>query len=460
MISILPKTTDRIGFFFFLSCIVLYAYCLIIAPFGADSGYYLSCARMMADGLVPYRDFSMAYTPVSILLLSIPYQLFGTDISSHASYGMLFLTQLANTGLLYVILRKLSVEKNIIFFCLGLYLLLNLKNDGLYLGLEPFAIFFGLLALITLTSEMKGKLWICGLLLGVSFLTKQYALAFAPVVGGLWLFTNHHESVATRLTGVLKLAGGFLIPILFIYSYYAHKTGDQSFYLSMAGNEYGNRKISMIFLGLQKALLPFILVIPMLCLSWKQISAKNRIWLMVSGVGIAFFALQYYFQIFPHYHMFLFPFCILILAITLSGKKQKKAVSILFYLLLIGNVIYFFSTKGIPSRRIKKQQIAFMQQAENIIDKEKKCLVFNSHYVISPHLYSEMGLKPIDLKNNRFGFETNEEMLKIIRQADYVMIQEYHLNLLKSQSPELYTEINRDSLLLNHQGFLIFRKQK
>ena len=59
-----------LGLSFFL--VLAYALSAFRSMVNADAGYYLGVAELIHDGYVPYRDFSLGYTPIFFYILQVP----------------------------------------------------------------------------------------------------------------------------------------------------------------------------------------------------------------------------------------------------------------------------------------------------------------------------------------------------------------------------------------------------
>ena len=72
----------------------------------ADAGYYLGVAELIHQGYVPYRDFSLSYTPLFFYVLQIPRVFMGT-YPDYAGYMLfLYLMVFLDALLMVMIVRK------------------------------------------------------------------------------------------------------------------------------------------------------------------------------------------------------------------------------------------------------------------------------------------------------------------------------------------------------------------
>ena len=72
-----------------VSLLVAYLLAAFRSYVNADAGYYLGAAELIHQGYVPYRDFSLGYTPLLFYVLQLP-RIFMGAYPSYSGY-MLFL---------------------------------------------------------------------------------------------------------------------------------------------------------------------------------------------------------------------------------------------------------------------------------------------------------------------------------------------------------------------------------
>ena len=71
-----PTGKNKLLFVLFVSVSVLlfvaYLLSAFRSPVNADAGYYLGVVELIHNGLVPYRDFKLGYTPLFFYVLQVP----------------------------------------------------------------------------------------------------------------------------------------------------------------------------------------------------------------------------------------------------------------------------------------------------------------------------------------------------------------------------------------------------
>ncbi len=144
-----------------------------------DAGYYVSLARLVRRGLIPYIDFPSVYAPGAYYLLALAGDSALTNLPLLRS--LFFAIHIANALLLLALLRVLRVETLHSVFWFTIFLLWTHASRGAAIVLEPFELTFllaGVLALLNLPG-LRGPI-LGGLALGCAMLVKQYALLLLP----------------------------------------------------------------------------------------------------------------------------------------------------------------------------------------------------------------------------------------------------------------------------------------
>ena len=167
---------------------------ILLSPYGSQHGYYLAEAKFMAQGLVPWLDFSLMDMPMGIEVLALPYRILGIEATGHAALALMALMQVVNTLVLYLVLRRYHVDgparwASILFYLLGLF-----AFGGLHLGVEPFAVFILLLSCFSLRSHRKSKNVLAAILMGVACCFKIQSVVLIPLLAPIILIPRHHKT--------------------------------------------------------------------------------------------------------------------------------------------------------------------------------------------------------------------------------------------------------------------------
>ena len=403
--------------------LLLFIFALILLSMGiyikygiiqADASYYLGVSKSMMEGMIPYKDFQVGYTPLSFYLMCIP--LYLTNGSYSACLICLYGFHLLNAFLVFLICRKHFFSRFNSYYCALLSLLLCYYFGGEVYILEPFVLFFGLFSLYFAMSEKICDIIIAGFLCFCSFWSKQYGLGFfflclAYLLNGQnvlkkQLFLILGFAVGAIFWGVvLKLQGvSFESLISLNGSTYERKGG-------LAGIVYVWRTLFSI--------IPLLFVSLLLCiLKWKS-CIKDRL-IKVSICALAGFMLQWYIRTYWHYLIYMMPFCVFILFKVSNYIKSRRLKTIYYILFCISfvrpTIALIQSDVLIVKEKPRLEQEEFAKEVLKIIPKktkdvfgEQNCSFINGYY---PPLFDTYG----------FSFaESEEQFNKQIKASRYYL---------------------------------------
>ncbi|MBD3588979.1 hypothetical protein [Bacteroides sp. GM023] len=428
---------SKYGYILFVFILVCsYIYSLTIVPVNADYGYYVGAAKSIAQGLIPYRDISLGYPPFVFYILSIPYTLCGTGISPLVPMYIAFLFNLANGYLIWLILKNFGISKFIRQYTIVLYIIYLYSVESVFLGLEPFATFWGLLGTYILLKN-KRCLGIAGLCLTLAFLCKQYALLYAPVYAMLILLLRVDKTIKERILTVLQVALWSLISVLIVHLFFVFLTGQGDYFTLLLGTGYGRRSFSGIVEVLRKRFFHMffiVLLIPIVWNSSSRLEIKRMIFLSVS---IFLLLLQNYYDTSPHYLIFIVPYVVVLVAIILNN--------ILFVWVRIASCLVvlsfavFFLVKATENYQITRrdennhctitrdQQLEVVRFLQKVVPPKSKTVVARQwNYLVTPHLYGLVDIAPTNYRNTRFGFEEDLQLLDQVKDAEVLIIETSH----------------------------------
>lgn len=428
---------SKYGYILFVFILICsYIYSLTIAPVNADYGYYVGAAKSMAQGLVPYRDISLGYPPFVFYLLSIPYVLCGTDISPLVPMYIAFLFNLANGYLIWLILKNFGINKFIRQYAIVLYVIYLYSLESVFLGLEPFSTFWGLLGTYILLKNKK-HLGVAGLCLTLAFLCKQYALLYAPIYALLILLLRVDKTIKERIFAVLQVALWSLISVLIVHLFFVCLTGQGDYFTLLLGTGYGRRSFSGVVEVLRKRFFHMFFIVLLIPFIWNKVSRleiKRMIFLIIS---IFFLLLQNYYDTSPHYLIFIVPYVVVLIAIIIGNISFAwvRVASCLVVLLLA----IFFLVKATKDYQIiredennhciitRNQQLEVVRFLQKVVPPESKTVVARQwNYLVTPHLYGLIDIAPVDYRNTRFGFEEDPQLLEQVKDAEVLIIETSH----------------------------------
>ena len=217
--------------------VVLIYLSIVYAYISADSPYYLSLARDISDGLIPYKDIFNSYTPAMMYLNSIIFKFFDNP-GYHYFLVFQYVVILISSGFLYLICRKIDLDKLKSAF-LGLFLFIAvLSSDGSDIILEVYLIFCVLLSFWFLIN--KQFFW-TGIFLALSFFFKQYGiLNFLPFFLLVGLYHGFDKKY------LIKFIVGAIIPLLafLVYFLLIENISFMKLMEQLSGSGYGQSGIS------------------------------------------------------------------------------------------------------------------------------------------------------------------------------------------------------------------------
>lgn len=420
-----------------LSAFLVLAYALSTfrSMVNADAGYYLGIAELIHEGYVPYRDFSLGYTPLFFYVLQIP-RLFMGAYPDYAGY-MLFLYLIAalDSYLLAIIVKRITNSVKFAWLSVLVFLVLYLYLDGAYFILETFSLCCGLLSLVLLVGK-DTSLWRCifsGFFCALAFLSKQYGLLFAGVVGVLLLLSD--EGWKSRIINCFYAFAGFCVVIvLFVSSFMLSGLRLEDMVMSLSGSAYGGQSLELYAEGLAKTcrLFPYLLFIPCVLFTRKNDDAP-LIWACCIGLLLASF--QFYFNVFPHYYIYLLPFVLAINAIIWKRMRLDCRKGVCF-LLFFG---VLFTACAIPLQSVYKDTKSLIKHDLRLAQDKTTGQLRQTvmEYQIDSALcywntlqyYGLCPLKPSSMKEYgfTFGYDTEESYVSRLKDADSFIVNKKNL---------------------------------
>ena len=414
-----------------------YVILLNISPINADYGYYVGGAKAIAHGLVPYRDINLGYSPFVFYLLSIPYVIGGEGISLLIPMYVSLFFYLANGYLIWKILQCFEIKQVIRQFALILYIVYNISVESIFLGLEPFASFWGMLGTYVLLKNKKYSYWLTGICLTMAFLSKQYALLYAPIYATMIFLLKPELKIEKRLILILKIAFYSFSLVLLVHLFFVGLTGSWDYYTLLLGSNYGQQSFLGVIEVFKKKFFHFFFVVLLIPFVWWRIPKVGECRIGFLLVAILLFMLQNYFEIYLHYLIFVVPYVVILFAVII------QYISNIWIKILICSITLFsgihFLIKAVEGYQITKkdsenhyvltrnQQLDIVSFLKRIVPAASKTmLVLQENNKVTPYLYGVADIIPINYQNTRFGFETLDQLLSQIEDAEVLIIEDSH----------------------------------
>ena len=268
----------------------------------------------------------------------------------------------------------------------------------------------------------------------LAFLSKQYGLLFAGVVGLLLLFSN--DGWKRRLLNCFNaFAGFFFILFLFVFSFMLLSLGPKDLVSSLSGSTYGGQSLGMYAEGVIKVfrIFPYLLFVPCLLFCWRN---KDYRLLLACCIGLLLASFQFYFNVFPHYFIYLLPFVLVLNAMLWKRLKSLHKLPILF--IVYSGVLFtscalplqfvYKDTKSLVKhdlRAVQEKTAAQLRQAVNDNEVESALCYWNTiqYYGLCP-------IKPSSMQDYgfSFGYDTEESYVKRLKDSDCFIVQKRDLD--------------------------------
>lgn len=440
-----------------LSVFLLVSY--LLAAFrsyvNADAGYYLGTVELIHQGCVPYRDFSLGYTPLFFYALQIPRMFMGTYPVYYGYMLFLYLIVFADALLMALIVRKTTKSVKLAWLSGLVFLVLYYYLEGVYFILEAFSVCFGLASILVLWGE-KSTFWRmfwAGLFSALSFLSKQYGLLFAGVIGIMLLLSDN--TWKKKLWNCLSALLGFctVIALFFLLFFIAGLRPDE-LVEALSGSGYGGQSVNMYIEGVARSvrLFPFLIFIPCLFIC----KNKNNTTIIIGCLaGLLMASLQFYFNVFSHYFIYMIPFVLVLNALLWKKLRNHKLSSVLFWLyfgMLFTAVAQptqdvYKSSKALVKHNHQEAQTQTATQLRQIIQtygcKSVLCYWNTIQYYglcpLNPPMMKKYGFS--------FGYDTEETYCERLEDADCFVVMAGDIESLATMSVFYHYLINHFSLI-------------
>ena len=392
-----------------------------IAPLSVEHGENVAFAKYMAQGLMPYQEFSMPETPVAIGILSGLFRMVGIEASSYWASGMLVLVHLLNGWLLWKLMMRVSVKKAFALFGLVIYLLLVYSTDGLMLNLEPFAVSFLLGACLLILQRGAKSLVAASLCYALAVGCKAQALALLPVLAVmvLWKGSKNEFRLEKGLLFVATTLGLVAAGYMGICSVSQETAWAEGLFpMQEVGffqtwkHVFLNKLVYVVIQGGRCGLF-FLLALPW---AWKHLSVHGKRCVYWAILALCCYLGLFYFKVKVSHGMLVYPFVILALVHILQSLTNKYVVGALGVAVFIApSLLSIREFQKLDMGQAKVEQQEELMALKEIIQKPGKALVqFGdcAEYELGPQILAEFPLlQPIT-------------SILDIKEADYIILTE------------------------------------
>ena len=427
MFKTIYKTGLKLGviYLFLLSAIVVYFY--LRYPFlGNDDGFYLSVIRELKAGKTYFTEIGISYNPLAIFIMGIPSFIFNYS-SSQGALIINFLAFIGVTLIFYKIARSFSIEKSLALLFSFLLFLYLLFLDGGYVMLEPITLLFQISSLGLFLKYTKGlkrvHLVLSGVLLGLGFLSKQYALF-------LLLPFFYYFIINRKIKAAIYFSIGAIFPVVILASFYVFKGVHINQFVAYLlgygveidqghGTGYARKIVNIkrikeyAFINAVFLIIPYILY---------KVKIKNQINIFYVLLPISSLSILY-FADYKHYFQLIIPFFMICLVYLISKYTiiLKSKFFIVFLLVSILSLT-FYSRKNVLTREVYYE---WQQEDAKVVKKiiEKNSTVYLSG--LSPAYYHIGIYKSISLSKIGYGFPGAfypETIISLLKKDEYLVL--------------------------------------
>ncbi|MGW1455550.1 glycosyltransferase family 39 protein [Salegentibacter agarivorans] len=392
----------KLNLFWAIVLILLFFFSVNGAYISADAPYYLSVARDISEGLIPYKDIKSIYTPLMMYLNAIIFEVF-----KKPSYHIFLIFQYIVIGLsgftLYKICKKIKANSALSLFLTLFFLISVLSSDGIYINLE---VYVCLCVLGSFYFYLEKKVFLSGLILALGILFKQYGvLNFIPFL--ILIFLTDKETVTKNI--ILFLSGSILLGIIFLtYFIFIENIRLTDLFLQLSGQGYGEKGI-----GLDKSLLSILVgskvfVLIILTLIFLKIDLIKDKLNLVLVIGILVNLIPVLIQNFPHYFLLTFPYIFILIAYNSRELSFKWFILSNLSLILIASFLFLrinrYQDKYEEQVTIsKKMEEAYPRGSEVFLLGEIRYLYFLNDY--RNPLLNEVGYSYLFYPDKKFKKE-------------------------------------------------------
>lgn len=384
-----------------------------------DSVFYVSLAERVTEGMTPYINLRLGYTPLWFYIVAILKTLLHVPNGCYLFYAFLHLFFLIGVVFFtYQIARLWDVRKEVALFGAFFVVMAALTVNGHSILLEIPSCFFGMCSLWLILREKERCLWMypfIGAVAACAFLTKQYGLGFIALDLYAILFLCGKNFVQSCYRALLFVFG-YAVPLGLCVAYW----GD-AFVASTLFNGYGTSRAEEAgwdtSIGEKMSQIVWCLyhftywICPMVigALAYMKcaIVRKKMSQLLFAYLGVLGFSLQFYFSCYDHYMLFLVPFAALLTMVALEVGEGRFLPfrRLMIAWMIVVPICYHFGhncyQEMVVEEKLRSKQYAVAEQVTDYI--RPGDTVWVGHYGLY-HLYMTAQFFPPNIETIGYSF--------------------------------------------------------
>ncbi|WP_299153901.1 hypothetical protein [uncultured Christiangramia sp.] len=328
-----------------------------------DASYYLNVAKDISEGLVPYKDIFLSYTPL-MMYMNAPIFYMDSGFNIKLFLGFQYVLILISAFLYYqIVSRYYNLTNHVAFLFSLIFVLAILCSEGNYINLEIYMILAVLSAIWLFQSNY---MLLAGILLGVSFLFKQYGV-LNFVIFYYWIVVTDRKKLYNFF---LLSLGGIISLLTYLFYFVFIENVDLIKLLSqISGYDYLQKSIEYNFRYLEWITSAKILLLVIFLNTLTRTKFQRNFRLSPWFIGITISLLPTTVQSYQHYFLPAIMYSMLMLATLFDlNRKRNFYATLLIFNILTVVLIY----KTYKYRDVYHDQIVLSKKVLDIIPSETK----------------------------------------------------------------------------------------
>lgn len=428
---------------------LVYAYC--IAPLSIEHGYYVTAAKLWAQGMTPWKDFSIQDAPGGIALLGTMYRITGIEVSSYAASTLMLLFHLGSVALLGGIMRKIGMGMTSVLFGLLLYVAVLFSSDALMMNMEPVSTFLILCAVRELLSGSRKGIAAAGVLFALSVTCKLQALIFLPVLY-LVLPLIKKEENGTQLIRLFTLY--VLGALVAMYAVVALSCSDALWVVNVEWTNLEKVEKEDVYAFLMNLVILtarcsifFLLLFPFVR---KELDNREKSLLKVGLAAYVAVCLLFILKCDMAYGMMAYPFVTLSVVVVLQHiRKEKLMAAVAVAILAVPVALAVREFRKLDFGNLKQEQMEEIETVRMVVQKCKHVILLCNdchEFDLGPQIFAEIPqLRPVNLRTSRFGMELSfsefGDFKQAINDADCIILSSITLQFVFSKEIQYLDEV-------------------